>query len=90
VTGFGDPDDDRSRWEETYTVGCRWQYGGLPAVMTVSAHGVVEIDSGGVWATATSNDLRAILDHGTKRRSLVERAGLTRVSQGSVPAAKTA
>lgn len=62
VTGFGDPDDDRSRWEETYTVGCRWQYGGLPAVMTVSAHGVVEIDSGGVRATATSDDLRAILD----------------------------
>jgi hypothetical protein len=69
LSGYGDPDDDRSRWEETYTVGCRWQYGGFPAVMTVSAHGVVEVDSGGVRATATSDDLRAILDRATRRRS---------------------
>lgn len=81
VAGFGDPDDDRSRWEETYTVGCRWQYGGLTAVMTVNAHGVVEIDSGGVTGTATSDDLRAILDRAPRRQSLVERAGPTRVSR---------
>ena len=62
VGGYGDPDDDRSRWEETYTVGSRWQYGELTAVMTVSAQGVVEIDSGGERATATSDGLHAILD----------------------------
>ncbi len=61
--GYGDPDDDRSYWEETYTVGCRWRYGSIAAVMTVSAHGVVESDPGG--AIATSDDLRAILDRAT-------------------------
>lgn len=81
LAGYGDPDDDRSRWEEIFTIGCRWQYGDIPAVMTVSTHGVVELGYGDVRATATSDELRAILDRATRRRSLAERAGPARVSR---------
>lgn len=67
---YGDPDDDRTWWEETWTIGCRWQYGGISAVMTVNADGVVEIDAGDVKAGAlTSDTLRAILDRAASQRS---------------------
>ncbi|WP_194891177.1 hypothetical protein [Catenulispora pinisilvae] len=63
LSSYGDPDDRDSFWKWTYTVGYKWVYGNITAVMTVNADGVVEISSGSLGARkpVTVENIRAVL-----------------------------